>query len=268
MQTIFNDDQATCRIDQALPARSQRLGYTGLLQSPEDAVEIHFLGVDRRGNRWRYIHRTPEHIARTVYRCGNYQRGVIEHVPPVNPLPDDGSDDMAVMIIADLNRASRRYGRHAEDVAQEAFRLVWEGITSDDPPGWIDFDDYKGTLRKAVRRARQLVVFRHVPPPLHQLLRLSAPPDSTLYDGPAECFSALSRMVPDMPARAAELIAVAASLGFDRNDTPADQWEVLAEMISEAEEKTTVVAKSTVERRLGLARVFVVLGSIIADSVE
>lgn len=248
MQTIASPDGDTiCRIDQRPPTRTQRLGYSGLIQSrySPDQLRVWVFGPKRSGKPWRKVGGEG-----------------------VRPLPDDGSDDLAVMIQADLSRISRRYGRHAEDVAQESFRLIWEGITSDSPPEWIDLDDYKGTLRRAVRRARPIVVFRHVPPPLHQLLALQAPPDSTLYDGPAECFSALMRLTPDLPAKEAALLSVAASIGFDRQNTPAEQWDILGEMLSEIEGRSNVMSRSSVERRLNLSRVFTILGSIIADSNE
>jgi hypothetical protein len=268
MHIVFHSGQPVSRVDSVTdregnvlchtserhPTSSQRLGYTGLIRSGYSPDRL---------SSWAF---GPSKGRRFWSRLCAHASAVIER-PSAEPIPDDEANTRAKSIMADLNRISRRYGRHAEDVAQESFRLVWEGLNSGDPPSWIDLDDYKGTLRRAVRRARQLVVFRHVPPPLHRLLALQAPPESTLHDGPKECFEALSRMVPDMPSREAALLAFAGSLGFDRHDTPAEKWEVMAEIISESEGKATVITKSTVERRLSLARVFVVLGSILADSV-
>ena len=248
-EDIVTDDRSRllCKTIERIPTRSQRLGYSGLIRSgySPDKLRVWVFGPSRRPRVWR--------------KC---------NTPSAEPIPDDETTTRAAAILADLSRASRRYGRHAEDVAQEAFRLIWEGITGDNPQSWIDLDDYKGTLRKAVRRARQSVVFRHVPPPLHRLLALQSPPDSTLYDGPTECFEALSRIAPDMPAMESALLSVAASMGIDRAGNTSEQWEALAEMISAAEGKANVITKSSVERRLGLARVFVILGSLVADSVE
>lgn len=257
MQTITNSDGAeVCLIDQALPSRSQRLGYTGLIRSgySPDKLRVWAFGPSKGRRLWSRL---------CAHACAVIER------PSAKPIPEDEANTRAAAIIADLSRISRRYGRWSEDVAQEAFAILWEALSSDTLPKWVNRSDYRETLRKAVRRARKAVVVRHVPPPLHRLLSLAAPEPSTLHDGPGEVDNAIARLLPSVGEYDRGLVALCASMGMTPSDdsTP-EQWGAVVDCVSAVERKdSSKISVKTARRRVAQARTAVGLSLILADSV-
>ena len=256
MQVITNSDGAeVCLIDQALPARSQRLGYTGLIRSgyEPDRLSVWVFGPNS----------LPE------WRCLSFPTGDDKQAPSAEPIPDDEANTRAKSIMADLNRISRRYGRWSEDVAQEAFSILWEALTADTLPRWVNRNDYRETLRKAVRRARKAVVVRHVPPPMHRLLSLEAPPESTLVDGPGEVDSAIARLLPTVGEYDRGLVALCASMGMTPSeDSTPEQWGAVVDCVSAVErEDSSKISVKTARRRVAHARTVIGLSLVLADSV-
>lgn len=243
---------------QRQPEKCQRLGYTGILQSPPDeTTRVGWYGElairDESGEivgyqPWLANHDAPDSLTWSVYGFSRDRSvDICRYDPPsALPLPED---DLVTELLSDIRKRCWRFGlSYFSDMVQETFSLVWDAMSAENPPTWFDADDYQGTLTKAIRQARHRVIVRSVPYPEHTVARMATKEQQKVGNEPAEQLRDwLVELLPELPEKEAAYLAFVGDRSPDAN--------LLADLLD--------VSERTAYRRSSSAKTAVILAALI-----